>query len=192
MLDPEHSRSLVRLARHPRWSDRACARTDIAGQPLNEPDLWTSDSTGDQVDAAWICDHACPLRQACLAHALGGDGWWEPEGIWGGTTPAQRRAIRNQAVKDRARARAAAARPLAPPDPVLRLTETQERVIGTLRIHRDYREAAAALDIPYSNLRWTLSAVCRKVGCHIEGMSVPALLVEVDRAAAREPMVVAA
>lgn len=43
----------------------------------------------------------CPVRTECLAHALDTD---EREGIWGGTTPAERRALTRRRDRDQRRA----------------------------------------------------------------------------------------
>ncbi len=53
-----------------------------------EPDLWFSGSKS-QERAALIC-RRCPLRPACLAHAVERPEVW---GVWGGTTEEQRRAL---------------------------------------------------------------------------------------------------
>ncbi len=45
----------------------------------------------DSVDAAVRTCAACPVAGRCLAAALVNG---EPEGVWGGTTPAERRAMR--------------------------------------------------------------------------------------------------
>lgn len=43
----------------------------------------------------------CPVRAECLAHALDVN---EPHGVWGGTTPAERAAIRTRRDRDQRRA----------------------------------------------------------------------------------------
>lgn len=45
----------------------------------------------DQVEAAVTACRACPVAGTCLATALATG---ESEGVWGGTTPAERRAMR--------------------------------------------------------------------------------------------------
>jgi WhiB family transcriptional regulator, redox-sensing transcriptional regulator len=54
-----------------------------------------------QAEEAKVVCFACPVRQECLEYALATD---QPFGIWGGTTEAERRAI-----KRRRRRRAAVA-----------------------------------------------------------------------------------
>jgi WhiB family transcriptional regulator, redox-sensing transcriptional regulator len=61
-----------------------------------EPDLFfpvgTTGPALRQVDEAKRICRACPARTPCLAWALGNA---IPAGIWGGTTEAERRAIRS-------------------------------------------------------------------------------------------------
>jgi len=65
------------------WQDQAACTG-------SNPDLWFPGRNDDNAYARSIC-RACPVRQECLNHAL-----TEPEtiGIWGGTTPRERRAMR--------------------------------------------------------------------------------------------------
>jgi len=65
------------------WAKRAlCADAD--------PDAWfPDDEDHDQAAAAIEVCAGCPVRAACLVHALATR---EPHGIWGGLTPRQRRA----------------------------------------------------------------------------------------------------
>jgi WhiB family redox-sensing transcriptional regulator len=67
----------------PRWQDHAaCAR--VGGE------LWFPDPADDPGPALGICA-SCPVRAACLAHALA-----TPElyGIWGGVTETSRHRLR--------------------------------------------------------------------------------------------------
>jgi WhiB family redox-sensing transcriptional regulator len=75
-----------------RWAERAlCAQTD--------PDAWFPDrGHADQAAIATrICRH-CPVRAQCLDYALSGADTWGgiATGIWGGTTPRERDALRRQ------------------------------------------------------------------------------------------------
>jgi WhiB family transcriptional regulator, redox-sensing transcriptional regulator len=54
-----------------------------------------SDDDAEAEAAKAVCD-ACPVRQACLEHALAHR---EREGIWGGTTERERRRILRQRRK---------------------------------------------------------------------------------------------
>ncbi|MHB1503940.1 MAG: WhiB family transcriptional regulator [Acidimicrobiales bacterium] len=55
----------------------------------------TSDDDADAEEAKAICA-ICPVRQACLEHALTSR---EREGVWGGTTERERRRIHRQRRK---------------------------------------------------------------------------------------------
>jgi hypothetical protein len=58
-----------------------------------DPDLWFADSSRRiHARAASICDR-CPVRRPCLAWALVFD---ERFGVWGGLSPAGRRALRRR------------------------------------------------------------------------------------------------
>ena len=54
-----------------------------------------SDEEADAAEAKLICAQ-CPVRQACLEHALAAR---EREGIWGGTTERERRRLVRQRRK---------------------------------------------------------------------------------------------
>ena len=72
------------------WADDAlCAQTD--------PDIWFPEIGGhrEAAMARRIC-RACPVRTECLDYALAGADTWNgfTTGIWGGTSPAERKQIR--------------------------------------------------------------------------------------------------
>jgi WhiB family redox-sensing transcriptional regulator len=72
-----------------RWAEQAlCAQSD--------PNAWFPEPGGRGQPAALRICAACPVRAQCLDHALAGADTWQgiSTGIWGGTTPAERRAIR--------------------------------------------------------------------------------------------------
>lgn len=76
-----------------RWRERAaCLRVD-------DPDLFfpigISGLTLAQVDEAKAVCHRCPVMEQCLNWALYGG---HVEGIWGGTTESERRAMRRRAA----------------------------------------------------------------------------------------------
>lgn len=66
----------------------------------DDPELWFTDTGPAAAIALSVCD-TCPVRRQCLDYALHlGEVW---HGIWGGLTPAQRRAElehRNAATGD--------------------------------------------------------------------------------------------
>lgn len=71
----------------PKWMSMAACTT--AGS--DNTDLFFSGWKRDQEKALAIC-HACPVEDVCLQHAVEHG---EDEGIWGGTTEAERKALRN-------------------------------------------------------------------------------------------------
>jgi WhiB family redox-sensing transcriptional regulator len=78
------------LRRPGAWTEFAlCAQAD--------PDAWFPDKGGSSAIAKGICT-ACPVRLECLDYALsGGDTWGGiSAGIWGGTTPCERAALRRE------------------------------------------------------------------------------------------------
>ena len=70
------------------WRQRAACRG------VN-PDVFYPASDEDAEPAKAICN-ACPVRQACLEHALATR---ERDGIWGGATERERRRIIRQRRK---------------------------------------------------------------------------------------------
>ena len=72
------------------WRKRAACRGLDAEvfYPISEEEI-------DAAEAKAICDE-CPVRQACLEHALMNR---EREGVWGGTTERERRRIVRQRRK---------------------------------------------------------------------------------------------
>ncbi|MFD8693164.1 WhiB family transcriptional regulator [Streptomyces sp. NPDC059651] len=50
-----------------------------------------------QIDEAKAVCHRCPVMQQCLNWAMKVD---SVEGVWGGTTEAERRAVRRRAVRN--------------------------------------------------------------------------------------------
>jgi len=68
-------------------------RAKAACQGLN-PDIFYP-ATEDDADAepAKVVCGACPVREACLEHALAGR---EKDGVWGGATERERRRIIRQ------------------------------------------------------------------------------------------------
>jgi hypothetical protein len=53
-----------------------------------------------KLSAAQAVCFSCPVREECLAYAME---WEEPDGVWGGLTPAQRRALRPKRGRGRPR-----------------------------------------------------------------------------------------
>jgi WhiB family redox-sensing transcriptional regulator len=88
---PRHAATPPATAVGPRpgaWTESAlCAQAD--------PDAWFPDKGGSTTIARLICG-ACPVRAQCLDYALSGADTWGgiSTGIWGGTTPRERAAVR--------------------------------------------------------------------------------------------------
>jgi WhiB family redox-sensing transcriptional regulator len=60
-----------------------------------DPEVFYPATDEDAEEAKAICS-MCPVRQACLEHALAHR---EREGVWGGTTERERRRIHRQRRK---------------------------------------------------------------------------------------------
>jgi hypothetical protein len=187
-IHPAQRASMEALMRLPAWKHRACARTDLLGRPLNDPDLWFDNPE----KAKPICIEHCPLLEACAAHARGGDGWREHDGVWGGLDVEQRDAFHFSEVRRRNRARARAQEDRPQPEPEWRLTAFQAHAVQTLRDHGDLRTAATAEGHTYSSLRWAYSAVCIKLGYHPDDLTAEEFLALVDQAAGHSSLASAA
>jgi WhiB family redox-sensing transcriptional regulator len=71
--------------RHEKWrEDAACRRSDP------ERFFPTKDTPSDKIDDVKAICAECPVRDKCLDSALGLN---EPNGIWGGLTPNERRQL---------------------------------------------------------------------------------------------------
>jgi WhiB family redox-sensing transcriptional regulator len=66
-------------------------RSKAACQGL-DPEIFYPLDDDDGYEAKAVCD-VCPVREACLEHALG---YREKEGVWGGATERERRRIIRQ------------------------------------------------------------------------------------------------
>jgi hypothetical protein len=70
----------------PGWStEAACASSSL------HPDTWFGEPGEPRSQAARAVCVYCPVRRACLAHALARD---EQDGIWGGADPTDRAWLR--------------------------------------------------------------------------------------------------
>lgn len=56
----------------------------------SDPGLWWSSRERDRVEAVEWC-RSCPLLEACRSYAVAAG---ERDGVWGGTTPADRKSPR--------------------------------------------------------------------------------------------------
>ncbi len=76
------------LPRRPDWWDHAsCAGV---GPRFFFPEKDVDGGTAAASDAKWWC-RACPVKSECLEHALTNN---EKEGVWGGLSSLERRALR--------------------------------------------------------------------------------------------------
>lgn len=79
------------LLTSPDWMERGlCTQTD--------PDLFHPDLGGSSTPAKKVC-LGCPVKDTCLDYALTND---ERLGVWGGTSPADRRRLRKSLNETRA------------------------------------------------------------------------------------------
>ena len=87
--DSWHCRECVNESRRPAMTmqgwDAACH------DPQHDPEWWWPNSAADSsIPVAIAICFGCPLIDKCLAYALQAH---EREGIWGGTTPTERRQL---------------------------------------------------------------------------------------------------
>jgi hypothetical protein len=90
--DSWHCRECVNHARKPALAtsgfEPACH------DPQHDPEWWWPETVNDScIPVAIAICFQCPLVDKCLAYALNAK---EREGIWGGTTPAERRQLMAQ------------------------------------------------------------------------------------------------
>jgi WhiB family redox-sensing transcriptional regulator len=76
----------------PTWPERP-ARQARAACFSTSPNLFFSDTQGESSREALAVCAACPVRSECLAYALDNN---EILGVWGGTTPKQRRRMQRR------------------------------------------------------------------------------------------------
>lgn len=150
----EMGEALERLERAPGWARRECRdQPDLFFAPDGEPQTARA---ARQAQAIALC-HQCPVLEACRDYALGGDGWWEQHGIWGGMTARSRE-------KTRTRVRAKAARAAGPWAPT---TEQQQLVLAAVcrwdpGVDEDAICAATGLDP--RTVRWQYAAMATLMG----------------------------
>ncbi|SEG72767.1 WhiB family transcriptional regulator, redox-sensing transcriptional regulator [Thermomonospora echinospora] len=73
------------------WTDYSACRNRGVDPELFYPINYTSPVMAEQVRSAKSVCAQCPVRAECLDWALRAG---EPDGIWGGTTPEERRYLR--------------------------------------------------------------------------------------------------
>ncbi|MDX3165974.1 WhiB family transcriptional regulator [Streptomyces scabiei] len=177
MLSQEQNAALSELESHPSWPLRLCAVTNELGEPAVDPDLFYTPGAANESAAKKVCLSGCPLLADCRMYALGGNGWWESDGVWGGMTADERRTERRARQKRRARlARQGDERPQ--PVENWEPSPAQVLLLQALAKEPDLRAAAEAMDRPFPNVRWVYAQMCEQLGFHQDELTVPALLKE--------------
>ncbi|MFF2571158.1 WhiB family transcriptional regulator [Streptomyces sp. NPDC058084] len=174
MSDQNQNDALAELEAHPHWPLRSCAVTNELGEPLVDPDLFYKPGASSEKAAKDVC-FTCPLVLACRDYALGGSGWWESDGVWGGLTADERRAERRAEKKRLARIAQQGDRRPTPvenwePSPA------QASLLQALAEHPDLRAAAHALGTPFPNVRWVYSQMCEQLGFYQDELTTAELL----------------
>jgi hypothetical protein len=149
------------IVRAPDLSAGSCRRLS---QAVLERTFWSSENSNEKIErrnrALAICAW-CPVRQACRD-----DHWGEVLGIWGGTTPEQRTAMRVR-LRRRVRRMNAAQRAALAARLYARYTcgqgESPALIARRTGYHRDdvmalLREHEATLHIPEERVRGRLTA----------------------------------
>lgn len=81
MIDVEAAQAMLR------WADRAACLGE------DQEKFFHGQGHGERPDDARALCAACPVREECLDHALTHN---ETEGVWGGLTAKERRALRRR------------------------------------------------------------------------------------------------
>ncbi|MFD5878438.1 WhiB family transcriptional regulator [Streptomyces yangpuensis] len=174
MSTEDRNVALSELEANAAWPQRSCALTDELGTPLVDPDLFHTPGAASEEAAKAVCAD-CPLLLACRAYALGGTGWWESDGVWGGMTADERRAARRSHRKRRARAAAQGDERPAPVEN-WKPSPAQEKLLQALVECPDLRAAAASMNRPFSNVSWVYSQLCEQLGYHQDDLPITAVL----------------
>lgn len=82
-----------------RWRQRAACRAPGVDPELFFPVGESGPALSKVAAARRVCGR-CPIQAGCLAWALRSG---EPDGIWGGTTPGERRTLRTRLRRSAAR-----------------------------------------------------------------------------------------
>ncbi|MFB7649392.1 WhiB family transcriptional regulator [Streptomyces sp. NPDC056084] len=174
MFNPDQIAALAALEAHPSWASRSCAERGLLGAPVVDPDLFHRPGALNEELAKDVCS-GCPLLLACRAYALGGDGWWEAQGVWGGMTADERRAERRAARKRRTRLAQQGDRR---PEPVKNWepSPAQAQLLLALGAQPNLRAAAEAMGRPFPNIRWVYAQMCEQLGFHADELTVTSLL----------------
>ncbi|WP_282792944.1 WhiB family transcriptional regulator [Streptomyces sp. CC224B] len=178
---PDRLAALMELHQHPQWPHRACARTSELGEPLVDPDLFYAVTSQEQAAAVQVCEESCPVLAACRAYALGSDGWWEPDGVWGGLTVKERMAIRKERKATRRAELKRRSRQARQPRPVAVQTwRPTTKQLSLLRVlaqkDADLHTAAEALGSTYASVRWIHARMCRDLGFYPDELTVGQLV----------------
>lgn len=93
MIRPADGRELDAEAAH--WTDSAACRGSGIDPELFFPVSETGTAHRQVAQAKAVCAR-CPVARQCLDWAVRTG---EPEGIWGGTTPGERRRLRRRRLR---------------------------------------------------------------------------------------------
>ena len=175
------------LEDHPDWVTRGCA------QPGVDPDLFHAGAGEEaparrarQAAARAVCAR-CPIVVACAAYAAGdGVTWWEPYGIWGGTTPGQRERARRDArrrVVGLPRWQSSSQR-----DALLKVL-VGRRDLWAVRARLVAADARvlAGVGLDRRSVAWQVSRMCSMVGVDVRSATVGQVVVGAGRAGAVLP-----
>lgn len=94
MILPADGRQVDAEAEH--WTDRAACRASGTDPEIFFPVSETGMAAHRQVSQAKALCGRCPVAEQCLEWAVRTG---EPEGIWGGTTPGERRRLRRRRLR---------------------------------------------------------------------------------------------
>lgn len=165
---PDQAHAWKELAGHRWWPLRACAPAEGApamarGDRTVPVTVWLTPDGESQVvrrareEAAVALCGRCPVREACLAYALGDSaGPYERWDVWGGMTANDRRTLLQ------ARARSAAVR--APQREVRVLPDLDRAVLQALAAHRSPGAVAAAAGMTVTRANWHRSRLVTYFG----------------------------
>lgn len=163
MIHQEMAEAMQKLASHQAWGMRACKdKGNLFSAPASEVRELQFMRIDREREAKALC-RRCPVLKECAAYALGGDGWWEPHGVWGATTRADR--VRARARRRRQQATAGDG---AAVGGGWQPTTVQQRAVlaacSRWDPHTDEALVCAATGLDSRTVRWQYAAVATLMG----------------------------